>query len=285
MVLITNYNKKMELIRGTDIYIKVNNVRVCYNDSGDSAIPILFIHGFPFNKDTWQPQVEFLRERHRVITYDVRGFGKSELGDDDASIVQYADDLIGLMDALEIPKAIVCGLSMGGYILMNAVHRYPERFEGLILADTQCNADTPEAKEKRYQSIEKINTDGTEEYADASVKNLFCKKTLDTNTELVDKIRSVITSTPPESITSTLSALATRNDACVFLKEISNFTLIICGKEDSITPPAKAEFLNTSIKNSSVVIIENAGHLSNLENPDDFNHAMGKFITKTLARF
>jgi 3-oxoadipate enol-lactonase len=275
----------MELIRGTEIYITVDNVRVCYNDSGDSPIPIMFIHGFPFNKDSWQPQVDFLRERHRVITYDVRGFGKSELGDDEASIIQYADDLIGLMDALEIPKAIVCGLSMGGYILMNAVHRYPDRFEGIILADTQCNADSPEAKEKRYQSIDKINTDGTNEYADASVKNLFCKNTIESNTELVNNIREVIVSTPPVSITSTLEALAKRPEACAFLNEISCFTLIICGKEDSITPVAKAEFLNTSIKNSTLVIIDNAGHLSNLENPEEFNHAMGKFITKTLARF
>ena len=274
----------MELIRGTDIYIKVNNVRVCYNDSGDSEIPILFIHGFPFNKDSWQPQVDFLRERHRVITYDIRGFGKSELGDE-TSIIQCADDLIGLMDALEIPKAIVCGLSMGGYILMNAVHRYPDRFEGLILADTQCNADTPEGKEKRYQSIEKINADGTQEYADASLKNLFCKNTFENNSELVSSIRNVITSTPSKSITSTLEALADRPKACPFLSEISCFTLIICGKEDSITPVAKAEFLNSTIKNSSLVIIENAGHLSNLENPDDFNHAIGKFITKTLSRF
>lgn len=275
----------MELIRGTDIYIKVNNVRVCYNDSGDSEIPILFIHGFPFNKDSWQPQVDFLRERHRVITYDIRGFGKSELGDEETSIIQCADDLIGLMDALEIPKAIVCGLSMGGYILMNAVHRYPDRFEGLILADTQCNADTPEGKEKRYQSIEKINADGTQEYADASLKNLFCKNTFENNSALVSSIRDVITSTPSKSITSTLEALADRPEACPFLSEISCFTLIICGKEDSITPVAKAEFLNSTIKNSSLVIIENAGHLSNLENPDDFNHAIGKFITKTLSRF
>ncbi len=275
----------MELIRGTEIYITVDNLRVCYNDTGDSVIPIIFIHGFPFNKDSWQPQVDFLRERPRVITYDVRGFGKSELGDDEGSIIQYADDLIGLMDALEIPKAIVCGLSMGGYILMNAVHRYPERFEGLILADTQCNADTQEGKEKRYQSIEKINADGTKDYADASVKNLFCKNTIESKPELVDNIREVITSTPPISITSTLEALANRPEACNFLSGISCFTLIICGKEDSITPLAKAEFLNSSVKNSSLVIIENAGHLSNLENPEEFNHAMGKFITKTLARF
>lgn len=275
----------MELIRGTDIYIKVNGVRICFDDIGDSQIPIIFIHGFPFNKNSWQPQVEFLRERHRVITYDLRGFGQSELGDEEISIGLFADDLIAFMDALQISKAIVCGLSMGGYILLNAAHRNPERFEGLILADTQCTADSPEAKEKRYQSIEKIKADGTNEYADASVKNLFSANTIEINPGLVQRIHSTITSTPAESITATLDALAKRSDSCPFLGEIINFTLVVCGKEDSITPPAKAEFLNSAIKNSTLVIIENAGHLSNLENPEDFNHAMGKFITRTLTRF
>ena len=275
----------MELIRGTDIYIKINGVRICYDDMGESEIPIIFIHGFPLNKKSWEPQIEFLKERHRVITYDIRGFGKSELGEEESSIVLFADDLIELMDALQIKKAIVCGLSLGGYILMNAVHRYPKRFEALILSDTQCNADTAETKDKRYQSIEKINAEGTQGYADASVKNLFCKNTFENNTGLVKEIRNTIEITPTASITSTLKALAKRSDACAFLSEISNFTLIICGKEDTITPPEKAEFLNTAIKNSSLVILENAGHLSNVENPDDFNHAIGNFITKTLSRF
>lgn len=276
---------KMDVISGSEINIKIGDATICYDDFGTSEIPIIFIHGFPFNKETWQPQVEFLRARHRVIAYDIRGFGKSTSGKEDASIGLFADDLIDFMDALQIKKAIVCGLSMGGYILLNAAHRYPERFEGLVLCDTQCNPDTAEGREKRFDSIKKIEAEGLGDYADASVKNLFCKNTFDTNKKLVSDIHETILTTSPNAITSTLSALANRSDTCPILSEISLMTLIICGKEDVITPPAKAEILNTGIKNSSLVIIEEAGHLSNLEQVDEFNHALGKFITKTLNRF
>ena len=276
---------KMDVISGSEINIKIGDATICYDDFGTSEIPIIFIHGFPFNKETWQPQVEFLRARHRVIAYDIRGFGKSTSGKEESSIGLFADDLIDFMDALQIKKAIVCGLSMGGYILLNAAHRYPERFEGLVLCDTQCNPDTAEGREKRFDSIKKIEAEGLGDYADASVKNLFCKNTFDTNKKLVSDIHETILTTSPNAITSTLSALANRSDTCPILSEISLMTLIICGKEDVITPPAKAEILNTGIKNSSLVIIEEAGHLSNLEQVDEFNHALGKFITKTLNRF
>ena len=163
---------KMDVISGSEINIKIGDATICYDDFGTSEIPIIFIHGFPFNKETWQPQVEFLRARHRVIAYDIRGFGKSTSGKEESSIGLFADDLIDFMDALQIKKAIVCGLSMGGYILLNAAHRYPERFEGLVLCDTQCNPDTAEGREKRFDSIKKIEAEGLGDYADASVKNL-----------------------------------------------------------------------------------------------------------------
>ncbi|MBK5286416.1 MAG: alpha/beta hydrolase, partial [Bacteroidia bacterium] len=109
------------LTTGADININLNDITICYDDFGKGVIPILFIHGFPFDKSSWQPQMEFLKNTHRVIAYDIRGFGKSTAGDKKISISLFADDLIKLMDALELQKAIVCGLSMGGYILLNAV--------------------------------------------------------------------------------------------------------------------------------------------------------------------
>lgn len=275
----------MEPIRGTDIEIKIGETIICYDDLGNGEIPIIFIHGFPFNKSSWRPQLEFLQTVHRVIAYDIRGFGKSTAGKADASIDLFADDLIHFMDALQIKTAIVCGLSMGGYILLNAAHRYQERFEGLILCDTQCNADSSEGKEKRYDNIRKIENDGLQEYAIGSLKNLLCKHTFENNPNLVTSVHNTILSSNPKSVTTTLKALAERNDSCSILSEISQMTLIVCGQEDAITPPAKAQFLNEEIKNSSLVLIDQAGHLSNLEQPAEFNEAIEKFITTTLNRF
>src|SRR5436190_14766841 len=112
-------------ITGKDISITINGITISYDDLGVGQVPIIFIHGFPFDKSSWQPQVEHLKSSHRVIAYDIRGFGKSTSDTETASITLFADDLIEFMDALEINKAILCGLSMGGYIVLNAVRRYP----------------------------------------------------------------------------------------------------------------------------------------------------------------
>ena len=266
-------------IKVKDQYINLNGVTICYNDLGKGKIPVLFIHGFPFDKSSWQPQMEFLQKTHRVIAFDIRGFGKSTAGNEIASINLFADDLIKLMDALQIKSAIVCGLSMGGYILLNAVNRYPERFDGIILCDTQCIADSPATKEKRSKSITQVKAGGLKNYAETFVINVFCSETLISKKELVEKIKKVIVSTSPLIIIQTLSALGERRDMCTALNEISIPALILCGKEDAATMLAQSEYLNHHIANSTLHYIERAGHLSNLEQPDVFNNLLIGFIS------
>src|SRR5450759_3408557 len=128
----------------------VNGIIVSYTDNENAGYPFLiFIHGFPFNKSMWNIQLEALRDNYHVISYDVRGHGISEEGNVDFSIELFVNDLIGLMDIFKIDKAVLCGLSMGGYISLNAISNFPDRFDALILSDTHCIADTPETTEKR----------------------------------------------------------------------------------------------------------------------------------------
>jgi pimeloyl-ACP methyl ester carboxylesterase len=263
---------------GSDINIRVNGITMCYDDLGRGDTPIIFIHGFPFDKSSWQPQMDYLKNTHRVIAYDIRGFGKSAAGDDKASIVLFADDLILFMDALQINKAIVCGLSMGGYILLNAANRYHERFEAIILSDTQCIADSDEAKEKRYKTIERIEAEGINDFASGFVKNAFCKETLETKPEVVEKIKNIILSTSAEAITGTLKALAERWETCSSLSNITVPALVLCGKEDALTPVKQSEYLAQNISGADLRTIDNAGHLSNLEQPDEFNKHLNNFI-------
>lgn len=264
---------------GNDIDINLDGITVCYDDIGTGIIPIIFIHGFPFDKSSWQPQIEFLKKTQRVIAYDIRGFGKSSAGGVKTSISLFADDLIKLMDALQINKVVACGLSMGGYILLNAVTHYPERFKAIILSDTQCIADSDEAKKKRYKTIDQIKAGGLNDFAEAFIKNIFCQESLNNNTGLIQKIKNIILSTLPETITGTLSALAQRPEMCSSLNEISMPALILCGKEDIITPLAQAESLHSSIPDSELYSIDKAGHMSNLEQPDRFNLHLAVFIS------
>jgi 3-oxoadipate enol-lactonase len=274
----------METIQttGKDIQIHVNGVTICYDDLGKGTIPILFIHGFPFDKSSWEPQMEFHSQAHRTIAYDIRGFGKSTGSNEKTSINLFADDLVKLMDALQIHKVIACGLSMGGYILLNAVNRYPERFEAIILCDTQCIADSPEGKEKRYKAIKLIEEGGLNEYADGLIKNVFWKESLNTKKELVERIKTGVLNTSSDAITGTLAALAERDETCSVLETISVPALIICGKEDVVTPLVQSEFLRTNIKDSTLHSIDQAGHLSNLEQPGEFNQLLAGFISRLV---
>src|SRR5690606_29586281 len=150
--------------KGYNLTIPINDFQLSYDDVGEGRVPVIFLHGFPFDKTMWQEQLDYLKSSYRLIACDIRGFGKSADEDSPLSMDQFSDDLIALMDKLSIDKAIICGLSMGGYIALNVLNRFPDRFEALILCDTQCNADTVEAKEKRYKAIDKIENDGVSKF-------------------------------------------------------------------------------------------------------------------------
>ena len=265
---------------GSNIKITVNDLSVSYNDEGKAADPvIIFIHGFPFNKSMWDKQAEALKENYRVIAYDVRGHGNSDAGTEDFSIDLFATDLLNLMDELKIDKAMLCGLSMGGYIALNAVENYPDRFDALILSDTTCTADTPEAKDKRMKTIESIRKNGVEKFAEESIKNLFAPESFSTKKLEIAAVREMIVNTKEEPLCKTLRAFYERKETCSKLHDINVPVLILVGIEDKITPPAAAQFMNEKIKESLLNIIEHAGHLSNIENPSEFNNQLEKFVS------
>ena len=172
----------------------------------------------------------------------------------------------------------MCGLSLGGYIALNAVLKYPDRFDGLILNDTQCIADTPEIRENRCNAIIRIKEKGVEQYADEIIKNLFAQETFTKNKNVIDAVKEMIISTPKQSLCNTLHALAERKETCTQLQEINIPVLIMVGKEDKITPIAAARQMHELILNSKLEIIQQAGHLSNLEDPAAFNTHLVKFL-------
>ncbi|HET6225783.1 MAG TPA: alpha/beta fold hydrolase [Bacteroidia bacterium] len=263
--------------KGTDIQIKVNGITINYNDLGEGKLPIIFIHGFPFDQSSWKLQLDYLSNYTRVVTYDIRGFGKSTTNNETITVTLLADDLIKFMDALQIPKAIVCGLSMGGYILLNALNRYADRFAAIILSNTQCIADSAEAKEKRQKNIHLVSSGGMKEYVENMIQNLFYSESFTTKKEAVEDIRKMMLSTSVTSITDTLHALAGREEMCYTLENIIIPTLIISGKDDKSIPFQQSSFMHQQIPRSILQLIDKAGHLPNLEQPEEFNRFIKDF--------
>ncbi len=257
---------------------EVNDTTISYKDVGEGDTPILFLHGFPFDKSMWKGQIDSLKASNRVITIDIRGFGKSTDEKSKLSIDLFGDDLIAFMDKLTIDKAIICGLSMGGYIALNVVKRFPDRFKSLILCDTQCIADAPEVKEKRNETIEQINLEGADAFNEKFVKSVFHPDSLVNKMELVESLRSIVFANSKEIIIAGLTALSDRSETCSSLEKIRIPTLIICGRQDLVTPLAQSELMQKQIRGSVLKIIDNAGHVSNLEQPEEFNKHLLKFL-------
>jgi 3-oxoadipate enol-lactonase len=261
--------------------IQANGINVSYLEAGsDTGLPVIFIHGFPFNKNMWRTQLATLRDSYRCIAYDVRGHGDSGKGEIEFSVSQFADDFLAFMDALKIEKAIVVGLSMGGYIALHAIKKNPGKIAGLVLCDTQCAADTEAGRDKRKKTIAFIQKNGLAVYSEESLKNLFAPASFQGKKEEVHFIHQAILTTPAETICLTLQALANRKETCSSLADIKVPVCIVVGSEDKITPPASALKMNELINNSELNVIEGAGHLSNLENPEQFNEHLKSFLIK-----
>lgn len=257
----------------------INGLKLHYTDTGvEHASPVIFIHGFPFSSEMWEEQIGFLSDTHRVITYDVRGHGKSQLGNGHLLIDFLVDDLFALMDHLGIQSANVVGLSMGGYIALRGVEREPERFLSLVLSNTKSEADTNEAKIKRADAVRTIRNDGVTVFADNFLKSVFAPDSFDKRPEAVRKIRTIIEKTSPDTLCSTLIALAARTDTTENLSKITIPTLILVGENDQLTPPAAAQGMANRIRGARIHILPDAAHMSNLENPEEFNSYLRDFF-------
>jgi 3-oxoadipate enol-lactonase len=261
--------------------IRVNNVTLNYTERGlPQGSPIVFIHGFPFNHSMWEPQMKALPNHFRAITYDVRGHGESDVGDGQYSIEFFVDDLIALMDHLVIKRAILCGLSMGGYIALRAIERHPERVSALILCDTRSEADSDDGKVKRSATVRSVKTTGVAAFAQEFVRLVFAPETFETNPLLVASIKEMIEANPPLGICGTALALASRTDTTKALSSIKVPTLVVVGEHDKLTAPDAARAMQDKIAGSELRIIPHAAHLSNLENSVEFNKHLIGFLYK-----
>lgn len=245
---------------------------------------LLLIHAFPLSADMWLPQMAKVPHGWRYIAPDIRGFRGAGPAFEDAGLRgatmdDYADDLIALIDHLDIARVAVAGSSMGGYVAMALAARAPERLTHLVLADTRMTADTPDGRAGRDRMKADLEQGGARAVADAMLPKLIGETTKAEQPDLADAIRHLIEMNRPEAIGGAIDALKSRPDRTAVLSNVTAPALVVCGSEDALTPVADSEAMARAIPGARLHVIARAGHLSNLEQPAAFNAALQAFLS------
>ncbi len=258
--------------------IQLHGRSVGYDERGNGT-PLVLIHGYPLNRMIWEAQWEGLADRVRVIAPDLRGFGESEMVAGTTEVSTYADDVREFLDALGVNQpAIIAGLSMGGYVALAYLRRYPAHVAALILANTKATADTVEGKAGRDKAIATAKEKGAPAIAEAMLPKLFAPKTYASNTELVEQGKRIMESATVPGIIGALEAMRDRPDSTSTLLEFSQPVLIIAGADDALMSAADQQNMKQAARNSTLVTLPDAGHLSPMEQPEAFNHAVAEFL-------
>lgn len=252
---------------------------ISVRDADNGKKPLVFVHAFPLSSEMWENQLSFFGNNFRPITYDVRGLGKSAQINNQFMMDTYADDFIKISEHLNLKKVNAVGLSMGGYIIQKALLKNSELFNSVTFADTRLERDSNEGLDSRASAIKKIKTGKRSEFIDAFIKNLVSNDNL-RNEELMKNINSFIDGNTDEGICGSLLALATRTDNSGAFKNYEVPVLVIVGEHDVLTPLEASLKIKDEFKNSEMHVIRDSGHLSNLENPVEFNSVLYNFLSK-----
>ena len=256
----------------------INGLALNYGDTG-SGTPILLIHGYPLSRHMWRCQTDALvAAGYRVITPDLRGFGRSDAPAGPYGMETFADDAVALLDHLEIDRAVVGGMSMGGYVLLNLLERYPARVSAACFLMTRATADDEAGKARRLALSQEVQRFGPQVIVNMFRQMLFAPDTLEANQLLVDEICQIMADTPTAGLAGALLAMRERKDYTPLLGTFRLPALIMGGDQDQAVPLEQLRIIEAGLPNSTIRIIPGGGHLVNLEQPDRFNSALLEFL-------
>jgi len=266
-------------------HVTLPDARLAVHTSG-SGLPVVLLHGFPLDHTMWSGQ-DPLADAVRLIVPDQRGFGASGAAVPE-SIAQLADDVVALLDALHVVEpAVICGLSMGGYVAEHVAVRHPCRVRALVLVDTKLEADTPEARAARSKLAATVERVGQEAVAEAMIPNLLARseaaRANPARPLIEEQLRRTIHATPVETITAALAALAARPDMVESMRAVAVPVLLVVGEEDAITPPECMERAERVLQRPRLLIMPRCGHMAPLEDPATFNAAVLAFLEEVVA--
>jgi 3-oxoadipate enol-lactonase len=252
-----------------------------YSERGEGPEdPVVLLHAFPLNRKMWAPQVEALSETRRVVTPDYPGFGTSPRPPAQPDVRYYAEQVGELLDRLKLDRVVLGGLSMGGYVVFACLRLFSERISALLLANTRPDPDPEEAKEARRETARRVAEEGVEVLPKLQMERLLARDTLRNKIDVVEFVRAMILESSPDGVVGALGAMRDRPDSTDLLGKIGVPTLVAGGEEDAISTPDIMGDMARKIPNSRHHTFSNAGHLSNLEAPKEFNAALLNFLAE-----
>lgn len=265
-----------------DQHATIDGRTVRYLDVGTGQ-PLLLLHAFPLSSDMWRPQLAAVPPGWRLIALDLRGFGGTSrlahgVEAPACSLDDYARDALALLDHLGIERAVVGGLSMGGYATFALWRQQAARIRAVVLADTRAEADTAEGQRNREAMLAALAASGPSAVADTLVPRALGPATHRDRPEVVHQMRATIESANPAAIADAIRGMMARPDSTPQLPLMRVPAHIIVGRDDVLTPVAASEQMQAALPDASLTVIEDAGHLSNLERPDVFNRSLARFL-------
>jgi len=255
-------------------------IELAHREAGDGRALVL-LHAFPLSSAMWLDQREALSCCCRVVTPDLRGFGGSELGEDEPSLDAVADDVAALLDRLELDGVVLGGLSMGGYVVMAFLRRHGQRVAGIVLADTKAAIDSAQGRATRERIAAAVLADpASTALVDEVLPTLLAASTLAGRPLIYGRIRALVQSAPPAAVAWALRAMAARPDSFGTLRGCPVPALVVVGEQDRRAPPSDAQAMADALPDAILVRIPEVGHLSAVEDPARFNRAVGEFLIR-----
>ena len=237
---------------------KVNGINLAYDRRGKGT-PVVLLHGYPLDHHLWDDIVPLLEDAFDLIIPDLRGFGESEIVNSPYTMDDYASDIAGLLDQLNIQKTAIAGHSMGGYVALAFARLYPERVSGLALISSQAPSDPPERKEGRYKSAADVAENGIS----SVVETMAPKFTADS--QLQARTREIMEKQPSAAYIGALKAMAERADASSLLGTFGFPIVIIHGDADALIPVDRAREVRDAVPGSLYIELKDVGHVPMLE--------------------
>lgn len=248
---------------------------MAYLDAGSGSPPVVLLHAFPLHAGMWEPLIDALSSRWRVIAPTL-----APERADPPTVDAMADQVAELLRDLDVSEIVLGGLSMGGYVAFAFLHRYRALVRGLVLADTRPGADTPEVRERRANQQAQVAAEGPEPLFEAMLKSLPSEHTREHRPEVLARIRRLMDDVPAEHVIAALEAMKHRLDSTGDLPGIEVPALVIVGEDDAVSPPEVGEQMRDLLPDAHLAVIPQAGHLSSLEDPEAFNAEVVAFLER-----